>query len=353
MGITHLSGLQVSGVPTMGMGGLPPFTGKWFFVDYARGSDGNEGTADSPFQTIYKAYAKMTDGKNDVCVIIPGPTTTSATAGTQRLSTAIAQTIDSTATTGTLTWAKNACHLIGLSGPALSGRARIAPPSTYTAATFGATGMALVNVTAQGCVFANFSIYAGFSTNAANGHIAWKDSGGRNFYQNVAFLGINDTYSAGTSTNSRSLVISGSTGENTFVGCQIGGDTTTRATATYSLEFTGGSPRNRFFSCMFPSMVSSANASAILVNADGIDRWALFDKCTFINPDVAANGGSTTITDVATTNAANGGSVLFKDCTMAGYTGWASVTTAVLIDGAAPAANATVSMTGKAVTPNA
>ena len=45
MGITHLSGLEVAGVPTMGMSGTPLFTGYWFFVDADQGNDGNSGAA--------------------------------------------------------------------------------------------------------------------------------------------------------------------------------------------------------------------------------------------------------------------------------------------------------------------
>jgi hypothetical protein len=336
MGVTHLSGLQVNGVPTIGTGGLLPFTGRYIFVDYYRGSDGNVGTADSPVQTLYQAHAMATDGNNDVIVIIPAPISTSSSNGTQRLSTAIAATIDPTATTGTLTWSKSATHLIGLGGPGLSNRCRIAPPSTYTAATFGATGMKLVNVTGQGCIFQNFSVYAGFSTNAANGHVAWQDAGGRNTYIGVAFLGINDTYSAGTSTNSRSLVVSGTTGENTFIGCTIGGDTTVKATANYSLELTGGSPRNKFIDCLFPSNVSAATASDVYVATTGIDRYVLFERCKFIN-ETLGGVASSTITDVfSVQTAASGGVILVKDCTSVGHTGWSSQATVTLIDGAAP-----------------
>ena len=341
MGVTHLSGLEVSGVPTMGMGGLLPFTGNWYFVDYYRGSDGNPGTADSPLQTLYQAHAKATDGNNDVIVIVPAPISTSASNGTQRLSTAIAQLTDATATTGTLTWSKSATHLIGLGGPAMSNRTRIAPPTTYTAATFGATGMSLVNVTGQGCIFANFQIYAGFSTNVGNGHIAWTDAGGRNTYVGVAFLGINDTYSAGTSTNSRSLVVSGSLGENTFVGCQIGGDATTRATATYSLELTGGSPRNKFIDCTFPNMVSVNTASPVRIGGSGIDRWVLFKGCLFINPSITGSMGgneSTSITDIVSNVASPGGTIMMQNCTASGFNGIAATVTNVVTSDPGPAA---------------
>ena len=37
MGTTHLSGLEVAGVPTQGVSGAPLFTGNWFFVDAING----------------------------------------------------------------------------------------------------------------------------------------------------------------------------------------------------------------------------------------------------------------------------------------------------------------------------
>ena len=98
MGITHLSGLEVAGVPTMGMGGAPFFTGNWYFVDPVNGSNGNTGAADSPFATLYWAHNKMTAGQNDVCVLVGN----GASSGTARLSLALAQAVDSSVTAGTL-----------------------------------------------------------------------------------------------------------------------------------------------------------------------------------------------------------------------------------------------------------
>ena len=102
MGITHLSGLEVAGIPTMGMSGLPLTTGSVYFVDYVNGSDGNSGAADQPLQTLYGAHYKMTAGQNDVAVIVGD----GSTAATQRLSLANAQVLDPTASAGTLVWSK-------------------------------------------------------------------------------------------------------------------------------------------------------------------------------------------------------------------------------------------------------
>ena len=332
MGITHLSGLEVAGVPTQGMGGAPFFTGDWYFVDPAAGSDGNTGSADSPLKTLYMAHAKMTEGQNDVCVLVGDGSTT----GTARLSTALAQSVDPSVTAGTLVWSKNACHLIGMTAPTgIAARARIAPPSgTYTVTTFGSANF--VTVSASGCYFANFSLFNGFSTGGA-AQICWTETGGRNFYSNVAFGGMGDAGSAGDA-GSRSVKISGA-GESTFIGCTIGIDTVTRSAANASLEFSGGTARNKFINCDFPFMTSAATPLGIIVSAAaGADRWHKFDNCAFINNVQSA---STTMNGLATLAASMGGLLLMKNSTLVGITEFGTDATSrgqIYVDGAAPTA---------------
>jgi hypothetical protein len=67
MGITNFDGLEVAGVPTMGMGGGPykPFA-EWIFVDpdnvTGNASNGNPGTADAPVTTMAKAFTLVSSG---------------------------------------------------------------------------------------------------------------------------------------------------------------------------------------------------------------------------------------------------------------------------------------------------
>lgn len=333
MGTTHLSGLEVNGVPTFGIGGAPMFTGRWFFVDPVHGSDGNTGAADNPIATLYQAQALMTAGNNDVAVIVGS----GSTAATIRLSLALAQSITPSVTAGTLVWAKAACHIIGMTAPTTVGqRARLAPPTgVYTGTTFGSA--VFVDVTAQGCYFANFSLFNGFSTGVA-AQICWKDEGGRNYYNNVDFGGMGDAVSA-QDTGSRSLLITGTTGENTFVGCNIGLDTVVRTVANASLEFAAGTPRNTFIECNFPFQTSAAGVLGIITSgAASLDRWQKFDRCTFINN---VKSTSTTMTALATMAASSGGLLLMKDCTLVGITDWFSdATTAgqMFLDGGPPVA---------------
>lgn len=342
MGITHLSGLEVAGVPTMGMSGLPLTTGNVYFVDYVNGSDGNSGAADQPLQTLYGAHDKMTAGQNDVAVIVGS----GSTAATQRLSLANAQAITPSATAGTLNWTKNACHIIGMAAPTqTSQRARIAPPTgTYTQATFGSGNFVVVS--AQGCIFANFEVFNGFST-GGNNQIAWTDSGGRNFYYNVMLGGAADAASA-QSTSSRSLLISGSTGENTFQRCQFGVDTVTRTVANATLQLSGGSPRNRFIECDFVFQTSAATVLGISVAAaSDIDRWQKFDRCVFINN---VQSTSTTMSGLSTIAASAGGLLMMKDCTLVGITEFGTDATSrgqIYVDGG----TVTASTSGIAVNP--
>lgn len=320
---------------------MPLYTGNWFFCDAVNGSDAYPGTADQPFRTVYKGYQAMTAGQNDVCVIMGNGSTT----GTQRMSVANAAGVTPSATTGTITWAKNACHLIGMSAPSNNNRARFAAPTgTYTAATFGNNGL-FFDVTASGCHFRNFSLFGGFSTGSTSG-LTWRDTGGRNYYENVEIQGLADAASAGSAT-ARTLYI-GTTGENVFVNCVFGLDTVTRTAANATIEFAGGVPRNVFRNCLFPFMTSAATPLGIVITgAAAIDRYQLFDGCQFIN---AVKSTSTTMTVLTSmSNASPGGLLLMNRCTMVGITDWGDTNglANMFVDGGAP----TAATTGIAVAP--
>lgn len=313
---TFADGLfQYGGMPVTP--GVPvPFTGNSWWVDPVNGSDGNRGNKPSAaFSTLYAAHNAATAGNNDVVYLIGN----GAASGSARLSTALAQVVTSTATTGTLTWSKNATHLIGIGSTTMSSqRARIAPPSgTYTQATFGSGNF--VVVTASGCYFSNFSVYNGFSTGGVN-QIAWTDTGNRNSYTNVNILGMVDTASA-TDTGSRSLLIGAAgSGEHTFYGCSIGDDTVARTVANATVEFAGGSPRNNFIDCVFPFYATNAAVLGILgTGASCVDRYNNFIRCVFVNS--VKSGTGTVMTELGSfTSASPGGLVVLKDCDTVGVT---------------------------------
>lgn len=310
MGLSNFpGGVSSFGIPILG-GASIPFTGKYFFVNPATGSDGNTGLSPGrAFQTLYKAHAACTDGNNDVVYLIGN----GQSSGSARLSLAAAQLVDSSATTGVLNWTKNATHLIGICSPTgVAQRARIAPPTgVYTQATFGSGNF--VVVTGSGCMFSNFSLFHGFSTGGIN-QICWTDNGSRNYYQNVAFGGMGDAASA-ADAGSRSLKIGlAGSGENTFDGCTIGLDTVTRgAIANANLELAGGTPRNIFRGCTFPVDTTAATPLGVLcTGASAIDRWQRFDNCLFLN---AMSSGATAQTAIVSmTSASPGGLIAMNNC---------------------------------------
>lgn len=332
------------GIPVPGDFGIPLVGGTWYFVNPARGSDGNDGTSpETAFATLYRAHAAMTAGRNDVCILIGDGSTT----GTARLSTALAQSIDSSVTAGTLAWTKNACHLIGVTAPTgIAQRARIAPPSgTYTVTTFGSANF--ITISGSGCIFANFSTFNGFSTGGAN-QICFTVTGSRNYFWNVQMGGMADAGSA-ADAGSRSLKIgSGGSGENTFENCTIGLDTVTRSAANASVEFAEATPRNVFRNCLFPFMTSAATPLGIIGTGSGnMDRFQLFDRCSFIN---AIQSTSTTMSGLSTLAASSGGLLAMKDCTLVGITEFGTDATSrgqIYIDGG----TVTAATSGIAVNP--
>jgi hypothetical protein len=334
MALTNFpNGITSFGVPVLGTIGGLPFTGNYYFVDPVNGADGNDGTPELPLKTLYGALAKCTAGNNDVVVLVGDGTA----AGSARLSTALAQSINSAATTGTLNWNKNATHLIGVAAPtSVAQRARIAPPTgTYTAATFNSD--AFINVTASGCYFANLSVFCGFSTGSAS-MIAWTDSGSRNAYSNVNIYGMADSASAG-GANARSLKLNGG-GEHTFMNCTLGGDTVARGAANATVELAGGTARNSFIDCVFPFQCSAGTPLGLKVGVAGMDRYALFKNCSFINN---VGSTSTSMTALGTLAASAGGQVVVKNSMMVGigeFGSDASSLAQIYVDMPAPSASA-------------
>lgn len=351
MALTNFpDGITSFGVPVIGGVGNVPLTGNWWFVNPATGSDAYDGQSpENPFQTIYAAYQAAADGNNDVIVLIGN----GQTSGSARLSYANAIAANSAATSGSLIWAKNALHLIGECSPTgISNRARLAPPTSYTAATFlnsqAVASTPVVSVTGSGCIFANFQIYGGFTTGNA-GMLTWVDSGNRNFYSGVHFAGQADAASAG-GANSRTLVLSGG-GEHVFSGCTIGIDTVQRTTAaTKTVEFKSGTARNTFSGCNFPLFLATAAAgssSLFTSAAASMDRWQKLENCTFLNAVASTGVAQTALVSLA---ASSGGFILLKSCTTVGSTDvFADATTAgqMYLDGAPP----TAATSGIAVNP--
>ncbi len=252
------------------------------------------GTAAQPYTTLEAGYQALRSGYNDVLLLVGN----GAASGTARVN-------------ASFTWAKDAAHLVGVASPVLfSQRARIAPSSGTTAFT------PYFTVSGNGCIFQNIQWFMGFGTGTTS-QIGMVLTGSRNYFQNCAIDGMADNESA-QSAGSRSLKIGlAGSGENVFQDCSIGVDTITRTAANASVEFTADTARNVFRGCLFPLMTSSATVLGILgTGAACMDRFQLFDNCSFIN---AIKSTSTTMTVLASlTSASPGGLLLFKQCILLG-----------------------------------
>jgi hypothetical protein len=293
------NGVSSFGIPVFG-GGIPPFTGNYYFVDYVNGLDGNEGTAEMPFKTLAYAYSKTTSGKNDIIFIVGDGEATA----TQRL-------------TATLVWANSATHLIGLTAPTLyASRARISHLTTAAAAI-----NPLVQVTGGGCIFANFSLFQGIALDGAADQL-WTDEGNRNYYGRVHFGGMGATGSSAGANDaaSYSLYLNGG-GEHLFEDCVIGLDTIARDAANASLKVRGETARNVFRRCEFPMYATATSPWFVDANAaNSINRSLLFDDCRFIN--ITGLTSSASADAVCSYHANQNGMIIFNKCTAYGADDW-------------------------------
>lgn len=284
-----------------GVAGVQAYPGNYFWVDETNGSDGNDGGPYTPFATLSQAHTQCVAGRNDV-VFFQGTIHTAAT----------------------IAWSKDKTHLIGLTAPSTNSRARISSSGTTVFTP-------MVNVTAQGCRFENVGTFYGYVD--AVTQICWAEAGGRNYYKNCQFMGGGNATGA-AQAGMRSLTVAGS-GENLFEDCGIGLDTIVRATsANASLELLSATPRNVFRRCQFAMDTSLATNVHVTVGSGGMDRWALFDNCAFIN---AVESGSTTINAAITANASAGGAILLQNPISLGATAIAT-TGPVYIVGGVPVA---------------
>jgi hypothetical protein len=107
------------------------------------------------------------------------------------------------------------------------------------------------------------------------------------------------------------------------------------------VEFAGGTARNTFVDCIFPFQASASSPLGVTVAAaSGMDRWALFKGCSFIN-NVAST--STTLSAFATLAASAGGMLMIQNTAMVGITEFGSDATSlgqIYVDMSAPSASA-------------
>lgn len=312
MGITHLSGLEVAGVPIISSGGVPFFTGTWYFCDYANGNDGNTGASDDPLKTIVEAHDRATAGKNDVVVIVGDGGTTA----TQRLESS-------------LTWSKNATHLIGMTAPVMEAqRARI---STLTTATTNINP--LMTVSASGCYFGNFSFFQGVGQSATDEQLI-EITGDRNYFTAIQFGGMGAAAGAARAGSYCILFTDGD--ENTFERCVVGLETIQRDAANANVRVRSGSQRNQFIDCQFVMAASDTDPLYVDLNASNALNGSTmtFTRCLFRNLLNISNAATPAV--VMTIAADANGTVYLYNCA-AQATNWSANTT--LVQNSSGAAN--------------
>lgn len=298
------------GMPLFGIGGsgtLPPFTGNYFWVDGTNGSDGNTGGPQDPFKTLTQGLAAATAGNNDVIFFV-----------------------NTFSPSATLTWNKNNTHLVGLDADGPYPTPTISVAST--AATSGAISP-LVNVTATGCIFQNFSVISGI--NQAATQVCWAEAGGLNSYINVNFNQVGNATAAAQAGN-RALTLASV--NNYFQNCVIGGDAIIRATGTNtSLELLAGAGSTIFRACTFPIFTSVAANTFFLTSATTLSGYFIFDSCLFIN-DVNNTSGTTMTVAATMATASKALALLTPSTTVVGVTNVVAAGGAIWFGGTAPTA---------------
>ena len=225
-----------------------------YIVDVANGSDSNPGTSfASPLASIEAAYALCTTNQHDVVLYV-------ASSSGNNLAAAV-------------TWSKSYTHLVGWCAPTHAAqRARIFQTSSLTGAS------PLLTVSGSGNIFKDFYIFQG--VNDATSLINVEVSGGRNYFENVHFAGGGHT--AMSIDAGASLKVTGE--ENLFEKCTIGVDTITSATGHVGILFDTSAQRNVFRNCMVTMHAGHTGAAFVEVaDADGVDRYTIFDNCMFLN----------------------------------------------------------------------
>ena len=219
--------------------GLPATPGKYIFVDYGSGSDGNNGEdMNFPVKTIAQAYSLARTNKDDVIVLIGNSTHV---------------------LTVMLTVAKNRVHFVGLDGS--GGRS-------------------------YGC---NAKISMGVTT-ATTDVFAVKNTGVRNSFTNIKFISTN------TLTQHVSAV--GEGGEYAkYTMCEFYASGKQASDTHSEMVLNGDSAQ--FFNCTFGSLATAVTGDKIrpailltkaTVAAGKVSRDVYFDKCRFWKNA----GGSTT-----------------------------------------------------------
>lgn len=286
---------ELGGVPVTG----PITQGNVIHLKPSNGDDANMGTdpKEDAVATWTRGLALLTADQNSILYVYSEDNSASGTTDYQ---------------SDTLTLNKDGVKYIGInSGGLLGQRSRIAQLST-------ATGVGpLVTFSSSNCFMSNIHIFHGVD-DSTSGTAAMSVTGDRNHFYRCHFAGIG--HATMDSGNNCSLSLTGD--ENLFEECVVGLDTIGRGTASNSeiyLPASGAAARNVFKNCIIPTFADAAGHQFMVTASGSMDRYTLFDNCTFIN---AVDSTATVMTEAFDLHASQGGTVILKDCVLVGSTEW-------------------------------
>lgn len=311
MSLTNFpNGISSFGVPVVG-GGLPATKGRYIFVDYGNGSDGNDGLSpETAVKTIAQAYSMATTNMDDVIALIGSSTH---------------------ALTEMLTVAKNRVHFIGVDGT--PGRMYGQNAKISIGVTTAATDIAAVKNTGVRNSFHNIKFIS--NNTVDEGLYAVAEGGEYALYTNCEFYKSTDL----DETAAAELLHNGDSAQ--FLGCTFGStaniiaDDKIRPNVLLSATLSGKKCRDSVFdSCLF--LVKAAGTEAVRIygaNATDVERMLLVKDSVFLSN---ALGAATPAHAVGFGAAQTQGSVILKNCTSVDHTVMAEAAVGIYVDGAVP-----------------
>lgn len=328
------NGVSSFGVPVVGSGSIPSMFGKYWFVDYANGSDGNTGEtlgsgSRGAFQTLSKAYAVAVTDRNDV-IVINGD--------------------DPVEEDTMITWAKNKIHVVGLG---VFGATDQEPRIVFSTTGKAAEVSAVLKVTGWGNTFTNIRIN-NWTTYASAKAALW-DAGEGTVYTNCQFsmMGllasttVSDVEARGDST--------------TWRNCKFGTDTLQKTVdrGVLLIKGTGGSARmknNVFEDCYFTTRTDTNTITLIDVyDTNSLAFVNIWKDCIFTAPTITSSGDVQLLNAVESVGGLAEGELLFVNPT-SNAASFCTTNTRVKVQGASmmPTGDATAptATIGVAITPN-
>jgi hypothetical protein len=292
-------------------GDLPATPGKYIFVDYGNGSDGNSGlNIDEPVKTIAQAYSLATTNKDDVIVLMGNSTHV---------------------LTSMLTVAKNRVHFVGLD--ASGGRMYGQNAKVSLGVTTTATDIATMQNTGVRNSFHNIKFLN--ANTVAQGLYCVAEGGEYAKYTNCEFYKSTDL----DETAAAEVLNNGDSAQ--WIGCTFGSsaniiaDNKIRPNMLLSATLSGKKCRDNYIQdCIFLSKAGGTEHVAIYgANATDVERMFLVKNSVFYNNPLSA---ATPAHAVGFGAAQTEGCVILKDCTSVDHTVMAQAAMNIYVDGAVP-----------------